>query len=186
MEGLLDSVKSLAAYLLFVTVVKNMLGNSSYKKYAEFFMGLVLIILLIGPVTQLFSLDKAIDYYLEKNEFQWDYNEVENELRMAEEKRKEEIWADYERILEERAGTLVSQEGLFLEKAEFSLADHQEEGISIEGVSLWVSNEEENKIKVEKIKLNKDALDTVQAREIRQKLSDEFKVDKGQITVYAY
>lgn len=187
MEGILESVKSLAAYLLFITVVKNLLGNSSYKKYAEFFMGLILILLIIKPLTQLLSLDETIETYLEKNAIQWDYQEVENQLRTAEEKRDQEIWNDYEKILKQQAQKTVTEQNLHLNKAQFTMSQEPDTYGQVKTVTLWVSSEEEPGIQVEKITLTQDdPLDTQETRKIKKKLSEEFQIQQSAIELYQY
>ncbi len=48
-------MKNIAFYLVIVVVVLQMIPGETYKKYIRFFAGLILILMLAGPILTLFG-----------------------------------------------------------------------------------------------------------------------------------
>lgn len=74
---LYEWLQNLAFYLVLVTAVIHMLPETGYKKYIQFFTGLVLIILLVSPVLQLLGTDITLADFYQKMEYE---TEVEQKL----------------------------------------------------------------------------------------------------------
>lgn len=68
-------IENIAFYMIIIVAVLQMCPGNSYKKYIRFFAGLILIIMLIGPIFKIFGLS---NYY--KNEYQNHMNEIEEIL----------------------------------------------------------------------------------------------------------
>lgn len=49
-------IENIAFYLVIIVAVMQMIPGDSYKKYIRFFAGLVLILMLSGPILQLFGM----------------------------------------------------------------------------------------------------------------------------------
>lgn len=65
-------LQNLAYYLIFTTVIVQIIPDNEYKKYIKFFCGLVLVLMLINPLVRLTEggyTDKAerlYDNYIEE------------------------------------------------------------------------------------------------------------------------
>ena len=57
MDVLLGMVRNVCAFVLLTTVVNNLMQGSVYRKYIRFFVGIVMLILVINPVMSLLSMD---------------------------------------------------------------------------------------------------------------------------------
>ena len=51
MEAVYGWVKNIIYYMIFLSVVNNLLADSKYGKYIRFFSGMVLILLVVSPFT---------------------------------------------------------------------------------------------------------------------------------------
>ena len=51
MESVYSWVKNIIYYMIFLSVVSNLLADSKYEKYIRFFAGMVLILLVVSPLT---------------------------------------------------------------------------------------------------------------------------------------
>ena len=51
MESVYETIKSIAAYLILVTVLINLVNGSSYKKYVQLVSGMILILIVLLPLT---------------------------------------------------------------------------------------------------------------------------------------
>lgn len=87
-EILYGWMKNLACYFILLSAVMHLLPDNSYKKYIQYYMGLLLILILLSPVFQFLKLDDkigdSVDYYIE------------------EEDKSREQWENYAREIEEQ------------------------------------------------------------------------------------
>lgn len=54
-DYLYEWLQNLAFYMILMTAVLQALPDNSYQKYIRFFCGMILVVLLAGPVMQLFG-----------------------------------------------------------------------------------------------------------------------------------
>ena len=101
--------------MLLNTIIMNMLGNKSYKKYAGIISGMILVLIVISPLMKLVRLDENLDYYLRFNEFNIDSIEFQNSLAHVEENRREAIFGQYENKIIEQTKELLIGEGIYPE-----------------------------------------------------------------------
>lgn len=52
-EGLGKWVQNLSYYMIFITILTQIIPNQSYKKYVKFFCGLILVLMLVEPVARI-------------------------------------------------------------------------------------------------------------------------------------
>lgn len=71
-EILYGWMKNLACYFILLSAVMHLLPDNSYKKYVQYYMGLLLILILLSPVFQFLKLDdkigERVDYYIEEED----------------------------------------------------------------------------------------------------------------------
>lgn len=75
---LYEWIRRISVFLVLTTVIIHVLPKTDYKPYIQFYMGLVLIVLVLMPV---------LHFINEKQSFDWKYQEKEYEayLRQVEE-----------------------------------------------------------------------------------------------------
>ncbi len=91
--NLYEWLQNLAFYLVLVTAIFHIIPESNYKKYIQFFTGLVLIIMIISPIMQLFGTDISIKDFYQDMEYK---NEIKQEVMEWQEKVMEESDAEIE------------------------------------------------------------------------------------------
>lgn len=87
-------IQDIAFYTLLMEVVLHVLPEQGQKKYLQFFMGVVLIILVISPVLSAAGLDRQLDETYARQTYDQELQEFQ--------RRQQEIEEDYEKRLEER------------------------------------------------------------------------------------
>ena len=65
-------IENIAFYLVIVVVVIQMIPDNAYKKYIRFFAGMILILMLTGPILKMFGMTK-----LQNTEYQKALKEIE-------------------------------------------------------------------------------------------------------------
>ena len=76
-EFLYEWIQNLAFYLVIITAVLQILPGKNYKRYIQFFSGMVMILLMLTPVLKLtgkedtfYSLYHSKEYEMEKEEIE--------------------------------------------------------------------------------------------------------------------
>ena len=60
MTYLYEWIENIAVYMVIITVAMQMVPNNSYKKYIRFFTGLILIIMMSGPILKIFGMEQEL------------------------------------------------------------------------------------------------------------------------------
>lgn len=61
MQAVLDMVRCVAVFYLLEQMVLNLLPGKIYEKYVRFYMGLLLVILVMQPAFRIFRLTEHLD-----------------------------------------------------------------------------------------------------------------------------
>lgn len=61
MQEILDMVRVVAVFYLLEQMVLNLLPGKMYEKYVRFYLGLLLILLLLQPIFRIFRLTEQMD-----------------------------------------------------------------------------------------------------------------------------
>lgn len=82
MEWIYEWIKTIAFYYIFVSIVMNALPDMKYQSYVRFFLGILLIVIMINPLLDLFRLSDTLDeqYLQEMLEVEW--QEYEEQISM--------------------------------------------------------------------------------------------------------
>lgn len=144
MEALYNWIRSLTFYLIFVTVIINLLPDKKYEKYLRFFFGMVFLLLVIQPFTSGFRIEEKIAYYFSTITLQNDASDLQKELLGAEDVRLEQMFTRYESAVAEDIRQLAEAGGFHVYRADVSLgrtADQPDYG-RVSKIGLTVSLEE--------------------------------------------
>lgn len=74
---LYEWVRSLAYYMVLMTAVLQVIPNKEYKKYIQFYMGLVVVLLLCTPILKVMSLEDDFESFYHSNSYEFDIEELE-------------------------------------------------------------------------------------------------------------
>lgn len=206
MELVSEMIRNVAAYLVLVTIILNLVSGTTYKKYAELVCGMILILIVLGPIGKLLSLDETVLYQFKLSNFEMEMRE-EGIFDEAESIKQERIKEAYTKVLNERIERIVEQEGRQVKKTKI-LLDEEEYGV-IEEMEVAVSSEEGEKVeenrtletengieKVEQIEqveiqlsgreeIKEPVLEKNKVTEsIRKQLASEFAMKEERIVVY--
>lgn len=61
MQEILDLMRVVAVFYLLEQMVLNLLPDRGYEKYVKFYLGLLLVLLLLQPVFRIFRLTEQMD-----------------------------------------------------------------------------------------------------------------------------
>lgn len=121
MDIIYEGIRTIAVYLILVTVLLNLVNGNTYKKYVELVCGMVLILIVLSPITKLLSLDDNMQYNLNLSNFKLEMLEQEF-FKEAEEFNQEALAKEYKKVLMEQISQIVEQEGQIVEKSDITLS----------------------------------------------------------------
>lgn len=61
MQAILDMVRMIAVFYLLEQMVLHLIPGERYERYVRFYLGLLLVLLLLQPVFQIFRLSEQLD-----------------------------------------------------------------------------------------------------------------------------
>lgn len=165
MDFIYSWVKNIVFFLVLITIINNLVGDSSYKKYVNLISGMILMILVISPFLNLFDINENIDYYFSKNTFTNNTENINNELISMEETKMQLIIDEYKKEIESTTKQLLEKQGLYISKFHVDINENfdDESFGEIEQMDLVASYTEnfESEIaeKVEKVEIEKIEID---------------------------
>lgn len=127
--------------MILNTIIMNLLGNSSYKKYVSIVSGMILVLIVVSPFMKFLKVDDKLDYYLDFNGFAVETADFENSLRTMEEEQLELVFSEYSDKVRSQVDTMLQGEGFKL--TDFKLIfDRDEKSMSFGGILRMEINAE--------------------------------------------
>lgn len=146
MDFLYGWIKSIAIYMILVSVVKNLLPKSQFEKYLRLFTGLLVIVLVIEPFTRWRNLQDSMDDLFSLDAYKQEMNQLQADFGQLGDKYEERVLGSYERQVKEQIELLLKEEGQRVRKVEFFVC--MEEGAEDYGqltrIDIYLENESEN------------------------------------------
>lgn len=84
LDYLYQWIENIAFYLILFTVGMQVIPNNNYKKYIQFFTGLILIIMLAGPILKVFGAEQNFRDFYKSAEYQQKVKEIEDATKYLE------------------------------------------------------------------------------------------------------
>ena len=202
MEGIYNWVKTIVIFMIFLTIISNMLGKSDFKKYINVAAGLLLVLVTVGPLLSLLTGKNSFDYHFKSAIFQQESIEVAHEMEQAEEQQKHQIMEAYKKKICEQISQILKKEDLYLVDASVVVEEDENsaEYGSIKQITVtatfYAQQEEESQVKQveipkitisseEKEKKNQSSQEFLSPMEIKVKnvLSDFYNIDGDNINI---
>lgn len=207
MEQVYSLVKDIVVYLILVTIIMNLVGKSSYRKYISIFTGMVLILIIAKPIVSLFNLSDTFNYYFNNNLFMVEAKDYNDELMAADDKGKQVILTEYQNIVKDQIEMVLNRYNLYPSAINTLLNTKESSGeygmvTEITIVAAFTredSTVESSDIKVDKIMINQDIkIEGKEKKEqtdnesgayedtkkkIREELSNSFQIEQDQIHI---
>lgn len=112
MNAIYEWVRNIVYYLIFMTIITNLLPAGKYEKYLRLFAGCILILLVIKPLTGSLRLEEKINAVFRSVSFENEAGELKGELDGMEQKRLEHLIGRYEASAEEELIRMAGEEGI--------------------------------------------------------------------------
>ncbi len=203
MEGEVYSwVRNIVIYMIINTIIMNLLGNKSYKKYVSIVSGMILVLIVISPLIKLIKIEDNLDYFLNYNNIAIESSDFKNQLYQMEEKQREDIFAEYTEKIKKQVTQLLAADNVILEKFQATIDTKTDSSTFGEILSMHITasvgvnqeKDEGNRLDIKKIEIPKVSIkDKVEETSkkvptpveinIKNKLSDFYNIEESNINI---
>lgn len=165
MNEIYSWVKSIIIFLVLTTIISNLLGKSTYKKYVNLITGIILVILVISPLLKLFQIDDTLDYFFSFNILSTEAEDMNSRLVNMEEGQMSEILKEYKDEIKAQVVKILKEQELYLVDIKISLDEDTESSNfgKLKTMDITASyvrqNTDENKTDIKEIKIDKIEFD---------------------------
>ena len=157
MESILSWVKQIVIFYIFSNFIIHVLPSGNYEKYIKFFIGLILIAVVISPLTGFFKLDTLFKDIYNSAISNDSISEMRMDLQYAEKSNYDSIVKPYKEDVIKNVEKIVTANYLFPVKTtvDFDMDSESKTFGQIKEINLQVSKKyaNDNKIIVDKVKI---------------------------------
>jgi stage III sporulation protein AF len=178
--------------VIFITAVEMIMPNNSFKKYAKFVLGLILITILVNPIIKIFDRGFDMDEYTNKAIKYMDDKDYENNLSKYKDNSMSKTMGTFklnlEKVVEDKLKEEFPSSSYNIEAA--VAYDDKNESVYIKNIKVGVKD---GKIAMVKkvdistkgsVESSTQSLDDEKSRLIKAYLSKELKVSSSTIEIY--
>lgn len=174
MEVISEWVRQLAAYLILASVLENLIQKQKYIKYVRLVVGIILIILLAKPVFWVLKQDENYSVHLERY-IQTDIAADSAYLNDISGIREQMYFSELETVLKRRITEIAQSYGLQTVRIEIEWSDT---GDVWKPETMYIEFTSD-----ETVSFGLDSPDIIR---LRERLSNEFEMEKDNIMITAY
>lgn len=169
MNQMYEWLQEIAVFFILMTAVLNILPEAKYRRYVQFFLGLVMLAVLSRPILALGNLNGILEVTLEKLTLEEEVRGMEDSRIRVEGIQKEVLFEAYEEEISRQIVQFL--EGMGVVPVEAEVVVGQEEGeAAVERIAVTIRKEngEEN---------------AAQERELKKELAEVYQVSEAHIIV---
>lgn len=162
LEFLYGWVRNIIMFIVLTTIITNLLGKSSYKKYVNLITGLILLLIVINPLIELLRIDDKLDYFFSTNNLLAATKEKELIFEEIDIGKSASILQEYKDKIAEQVSTILEKENLYPSYTNI-VVDEDSSSLTygeIKSIHIIASYVRNNKIEDE-IGLNKISIDRI-------------------------
>ena len=138
-------IKNIIVFVLFLSILEELILNQEYKKYVRFFAGLIFILIVLNPLSSFQVIEDEIDNYFEEKSEQIEEEDLQKQVDQVV---KQKISSAYQNYTEKEIENSIRKMG----KKDIKAEVRQGEDEKIEEVEIYLKEKEQNQADIEKIK----------------------------------
>ena len=160
-DGIYGWLRDVAVFFILMTAVLNILPEAKYRKYVQFFLGLVMVVVLCRPILALGNLESELEDMLGRLTLEEEIDGMQQEV----------LYGAYEGEIENQIGVFLEGKGMEPVEVDVSIGDGSDGEILVERIEVTagMEMEEEETGKRE--------------RELKKELSEVYQVSEAHIIV---
>ena len=166
MEGIYEWIKHLVYYLIFTTMIIHLLPDKKYEKYLRLFVGMVFLLLVLSPLTELSGVEYRVTEAFARLTFQNETATLKREIEKMDAKRLQRVLQNYKDVMEGEIRRMAADLNLTCQQVEVRLEsdDSKDTFGRIQQIKILVLNGEKE-------------------GELRSRIGEYYGVEEGNIDI---
>ncbi len=119
-------MKNIIIFMILVTVVRNLLGKSNYKKYVGLVTGMLLVILVVKPIINVLGNEELFNFSFYSYGYQVEAEDPGNVIFDMEGLRNDTIFEEYKALLLDQTERLLNEKGLTILSMDITIDEDRE------------------------------------------------------------
>ena len=111
MNGIYEWVRNLVCYLIFMTMIRNLLPEQKYEKYLCLFAGMVFLLLILGPFVNVDGLEEQIAGGFERLTFRTEAGLLKQEIEQMGEMQMSRLTGAYQDTIADHVKQMAAENG---------------------------------------------------------------------------
>ncbi|HIZ45275.1 MAG TPA: stage III sporulation protein AF [Firmicutes bacterium] len=202
LEGFYQWIRNIVVYLIFMSLILKLLPEEKNVKYIKYFMGMILVLIVLAPAGRLFHLDETFGEFTRQLSGQEKTREFRQELELMGEEYASQVIGEYEADLAFQAGSFLSQNGYGDAAVRVTLDADTESGTFGEILSMQVDfgggeeKESGSSVVIEKNQISildeepeaageesRNYREAAEEEAVRKALAEQFSVEEDRIRI---
>lgn len=193
MGGIKDWVIGIVGFILIMSVISHLINGKKFLKYIKFFMGLILILIVLSPAGKLFSIEDIYNDILSVCTGELELSELKTELTVGLSEYSDSVIAAYKDTIKETVNSIASEEGYEVAQidADINVDEESKDYGVINSLKVFLSEEKNtDEIKVDKIQIGDEAVNVVSQvggyifDELKQRIARQFNLDSENVDIF--
>ena len=169
MEAVYGWIRNIVCYLCLFNIFLQALPGENFKKYVRFFGGLLLIVMVLGPLADMANLSESFEQAWRLGSLREQAEDMRITGQGSEELREDKINEAYRKELKRQVEDVVRAYGMEPVKVELQFSENAEGIRGISGADLQISGGEEDFEK--------------KASDIKNELLEVYHISAGHINI---
>lgn len=183
----------IAGFLLIMSVVSHLISEKKFFKYIRFFMGLILIVIVLGPGGKFFAIDDIYNNLLNICEDKFNINSIKTEIKTGIGTYTDSVLNVYRQTIIDTVNDIAKKKGMRVEKinADINEDESSDQYGKIKSLNIYLSRDSANKnIKIDKINVGEDSVaaaalpDDSEYSGLKEEISGEFNLEPDNIRIF--
>ena len=111
-DGIYGWLRDVAVFFILMTAVLNILPEAKYRKYVQFFLGLVMVVVLCRPILALGNLESELEDMLGRLTLEEEIQGMEESQIQIDGMQQEVLYGAYEGEIENQIGVFLEGKGM--------------------------------------------------------------------------
>lgn len=117
----MEWIKSIAAFLIFTSLVRQLVPNKKYEPYVRIYVGLALIVLVMEPLLRAGGMEKLLDLHFLEETYQAQAKGAGEELRAFSGRGEKDVTTGYKNSISLTLDAIFLEKGYELQDVEVEL-----------------------------------------------------------------
>ncbi len=139
MEGLMNWVRQIVFFMIFMSVFNQFIPDKKYKGYLKLFASLVLILLTMNPLAELFDFQRQLDFNQDVFAYPREVEEFRLKAEQVQGQQYEDVLENYQQTVEEQLERMAGRFGMYVSGCSIELSGETESFGQVTMVRLTVS-----------------------------------------------